>query len=285
MLGRIQILPVKWWTSLILVLALLMAASGPRFYLLLRQMMFWSTREVARKTAYLTSINLKSKETEHFVIKYGKGEEAIAQLVAETAEEAYRSVVDIMKEAPRQKTLVIIYPDAESLALSFGWQGDANTMGVYFKGVIRILDPRLWIEGDVREAFFREGPMVHELVHLMIDYMTQGNYPRWFTEGVAQYVEKKVTGFELAGPFGDEKAVYDFAYLDKNFDRIDQATAYWQSLMAVEEMVKLYGEDNLFQMLSFLAKGYDFSAAFQSTTKTSFSQFEEDFLGAFRKSF
>ena len=54
--------------------------------------------------------------------------------------------------------------------------------------------------------YFKEGPMVHEYTHLVVDELTGGNYSRWFTEGVAQYVEQQVTGYTLDMDFDvDEK--------------------------------------------------------------------------------
>ena len=105
---------------------------------------------------------------------------------------------------PQGKSLVLIYPTREALGKSFGWAADQSAMGVYWAGVIRVLSPMAWVESavtsEVEKEFRSSGPMVHEYTHLVVDYITRGNYTRWLTEGVAQYVERDITGFVLSEP-------------------------------------------------------------------------------------
>jgi hypothetical protein len=125
-------------------------------------------------------------------------------------------------------------------------------LGVYWAGSIKILSPRAWFPSglelfEIEERFAEEGPLCHELSHLLTDRITRGNYSRWLTEGLAQYIEKKLTGFTLEEPSPEAKAnPYPFARLDAGFDRQpDQVLAYWQSLQAVTYLIEEFGMEKL----------------------------------------
>ena len=117
----------------------------------------------------------------------------------------------------------------------------------------------------------------------MVDQLTRGNYNRWFTEGVAQYVEKKVTGFTLEAPSFDGKVeVYNFATLERDFDQLDQGMAYWQSLQAVEYMVELGGEPGLLRVIEALGKGYTLPGAIEKGLQVEYDSFTKDLYARLR---
>lgn len=238
---------------------------------------------------YLTGqeVNFKTAgwrevQTRHYTIKYHPVDEAYAELVGSTAEEAYTEVTGVFGREPAQKTTtIVVYPDSSSLAQSFGWDKDEKALGVYLGGAIRILSPREWAQGeDMEVKFMKEGPMVHELAHLMVDDMTRGNYNRWWTEGMAQYVEKKTTGFEFADPSANNHDIelYPLITLEKNFDKLDQQVAYWESLQVVEFIVDQYGEDKLFSILELLRQGNSMAQAINKTLGLDYQAFENTFI-------
>ncbi|MDN5346989.1 MAG: hypothetical protein PWP65_553 [Clostridia bacterium] len=206
-------------------------------------------------------------ESEHFRLKYRPEDADIAPLVLVTAEEAYGPVTSRLNYRPRGKSLILLYPDRVSLARQFGWAADESAMGVYWAGVIRILSPYDWVSGEDKEEiariFRKDGPMVHEFAHLIVDGRTRGNYPRWLTEGIAQYLEREVTGFEMPRPAGAGQ-VYNLEELDARFDDLpDQNLAYRQSLELVEYIIKCYGWDALDDLLNALGSGTTFNKAVQ----------------------
>lgn len=229
-------------------------------------------------------INLKTAgfsetDTEHFKIKYTLEDQDYVTLIAESAEEAYQSVSQTFGREPAAKTTIVVYPDSVSLANSFGWDRNEKAMGVYWGGSIRILSPREWVDSaDAQQQFMDEGPMVHEFAHLMVDEITRGNYNRWWTEGVAQYVEKQITGFEFADPFagGNTAYYYELHSLEKNFDNLNQSVSYWESLKIVEYMADKYGERSLYDILEALGSGQTMQQAVQSTLGISYKTFEND---------
>lgn len=250
-----------------------------------RQTFFEVSRTIARENLNLSTNQLSQMKTNHFVIKYNQVDRKNAALVAHAAEEMYKPVTEWFGFSPPQQTLVVMYSDSASLAKSFGWDKNERAMGVYWAGSIRVLDPDEWITGeDKKTTFLKEGPMTHEFVHLLVDYKTNGNYPRWLTEGIAQYVEKRLTGFEFKSPVqynSQPVKYYDVDTLEREFDNLDQSVAYWESLKIAEMIVDKYGEEKLFTILEYLGKGYNISQAFENSTGQSFDSFLNDTYASF----
>lgn len=200
---------------------------------------------------------MASYETPHFTIKYSPADQPAVAMVAQAAEAAYAPVTGALGYAPGGKTLVVIYPDRSALNRNFGWSGSQSAMGVYWGGVIELLSPSAWFKGNTASEFTRTGPMVHEYTHLVFDHLTSGNYPRWFTEGLAQYLEYKVNDYEwrtadnsLAG------RLYTQSELDGSFDALpDQSLAYRESLAAVRYIAAVHGEAKLREVIAALAAG------------------------------
>jgi len=87
--------------------------------------------------------------------------------------------------------------------------------------------------------------------------LTLGNHPRWFTEGVAQYVERLVTGYTLAEDFepaGDKVCSYEEIMCD--FDNLqDVASAYLGALEMTDLLAKEDGMLALKNIMLLLKKG------------------------------
>lgn len=219
-------------------------------------------------------------ETQHFQIKYLPVDRKYVNVIGETAEDAYKKAELIFAHTPDSKTTIIIYPDTSSLAKSFGWEKDEKAMGVYWGGTIRILSPHEWIEEkeNWQSTFISKGPIYHEYSHLIVDDISKGNYSRWFTEGVAQYVEKKITGFEFNNPFiNRDFSYYQFEVLNKEFDELDQQIAYWQSLQIIEYLVENYGEESIIEILHCLGTGKSLEKSISEVLHISYREFESNF--------
>jgi len=219
----------------------------------------------------------------HFIVRYQTPDDDNANMVLDTAEKNYQPVVDKFDFSPKRKTLIVIYPTKESLGRSFGWAADESAMGVYWAGVIRVLSPKVWIdEHDPQKfaaVFETEGPMAHEFTHLMVDYATGGNYTRWFTEGIAQFEEEKLTRYLIGERnITSSDQLYPLSRMDREFDTLpDQNLAYFQSYQAVYYLVSHYGEDNLKKILQNLGSGKTMEESFQSVLGVSMDRFEHDF--------
>ncbi|MGI5921168.1 MAG: peptidase MA family metallohydrolase [Syntrophomonadaceae bacterium] len=266
---------------LFLVTVFLITAFWARISTFSRQLGYGILHYLTGKEVSLRTKSFLEVRTPHFIIKYEPVDEAYIALIEDTAEEAYASVSEVFDREPEQVTTIVVYPDSTSLASSFGWDKNEKALGVYWGGSIRILSPRDWLNGEDIEAKFRkDGPMNHEMAHLLVDDITRGNYNRWWTEGIAQYVEKKTTGFEFADPFVNRGVTeyYEFSQLEKKFDQLDQQVAYWQSLKAVEYIAAFYGEARLFSILNCLGKGNTMGQAIQNALGIDMKTFESRFM-------
>ncbi len=236
-----------------------------------KQKMLWETRKWAE---------LKGT---HFLVRYQASDKDNAELVLSTAEKNYEPVSSRFGYYPKGKTLIVVYPTRESLGRSFGWAADESAMGVYWTGVIRVLAPSAWVDetdpDKIKGVFESEGPIAHEFTHLMVDYLTGGNYTRWFTEGIAQYEEEKLTGYQVEyRKIRHPGQLYPLSRMDGEFDNLeDQELAYYQSLQAVNYIVDRYGEEGLQKVLKDLGRGYTLEKSFTESWGMSLEQFEKGF--------
>jgi hypothetical protein len=231
---------------------------------------------VIGKEASLQTADFQELQTDHFIIKFTSSDEECVNMIGKAAEKAYASVSTFWGEKPARKTMLIIYPDNLSMNESFGWERNEKAMGVYWGGTIRVLTPREWMQDPQEfELFMREGPMVHEFTHLLVDQMTRGNYNRWWTEGVAQYVEKEITGFKFVDP--EKPIYYTLSELEKDFDQLDQRSAYWESLLIIEYIVEQYGEESVYEIMCALGNGATMQQALESSLGIGYAGFEIGF--------
>lgn len=202
--------------------------------------------------------DMATYETEHFKIKYTSSDADVVSMIAQAAEAAYQPVVNALGYAPHGKSLILIHPNKNELRQAFGWSDNESAMGVYWGGTIQLLSPHVWLnKGESVEEFIHSGPMVHEYTHMVFDYLTNGNYPRWFTEGLAQYVEYRVNNYEWKTKDNTlDATMYTMAQLDQQFDELpNQALAYRESLAAVRYIAEVYGEDKLQEVINGLKAG------------------------------
>lgn len=261
---------------LTLVVALgLLYPSLPKAY-------FYSVvREVYTKYLVWQTSDWHTKETPVAKIRYGLADSAAVDIVAANATSAINVINKDLNFTQKDKTLIIIYPDSLTLARSFGWDSDAGAMGVYYGGVIRLLSPRVWVspkDGQTfAEVFDKEGPILHEYVHLVVDSKTNGNYERWFTEGLAQYYENKFLHNINNDPIIKEPL--PLSEMGVKFDyQEDQEWAYAQSYLMTKYLMDSYGSPKMSLFMKNLGSGTEFTQAFKQTYSITLDQFYAKFL-------
>lgn len=234
-------------------------------------------RQVFQAKMNYETRDMMKLETEHFVVKYTQADADVVAMVAQAAEEAYRPVTDILGYVPKDKGVLVIYPDKRQLNQVFGWSSSESAMGVYYGGIIQVLSPRVWLkDASSDREFVQTGPVLHEYTHLVFDYMTNGNYSRWFTEGLAQYLEYKVNGYEwLTKDNRLDGKLYSMAEMDGNFDDLNnKSLAYRQSLAAIRYIAEVQGDDKLRSIISDLTRGIPLEKAISSNLRMSYTEYD-----------
>lgn len=235
-------------------------------------------RQVFQAKINYETRDMMKYETEHFVVKYTQGDAGVVPMVAEAAEAAYQPVTSILGYTPKAKGMLIIYPDKRELNKVFGWSSAESAMGVYYGGVIQVLSPRTWLKdtGSTQE-FIQTGPVLHEYTHLVFDYMTSGNYSRWFTEGLAQYLEYRVNHYEwLTKDNKLDGQMYTMEELDNNFDGLsNKSLAYRQSLAAIRYIADVHGDSKLQGIIGDLTKGVSLEKAISTNLNMSYAEYDQ----------
>lgn len=154
---------------------------------------------------------------------------------------------------------VIVFPSKQELYSTLKIDDDKSTIGAYFGGKVNLLSVDV-LEKSGEDSSILTNVFVHELTHLVIDNMTRGNYPLWFTEGSALYMEYYLLGYEWGAlvedmrPFSMDKLTYEF-------DKLDDFLSYKQSFLLVKGIIETYGKDKYIELIRKLGQGVDFSAA------------------------
>jgi len=268
--------------SIILGFILVLLTLSAKNPVLPKSLAYGLVREAVKKEVEFRTRNWSSLKDEQFLIRYEGQNKYNIKLVLETIKMDYQQVNEMLNFTNNVRVPIIIYPDSPSLGRTFGWDADQSALGVYWAGVIRVVSPEEWL-GDisqegVREAFRKRGPMIHEYAHLVVDYRTRGNYTRWFTEGIAQLIEKEITGFqfEKTALKVDTAEWYDLRDMDRGFDNLpNQSLAYSQSLVMIQYLVDEYGYDALNAILDYLGRGRTLNQAFQIVIGKTLDQFLE----------
>lgn len=249
----------------ILVTAIGMLIMGAINFQSIKVQVYPLLRELQHEIIIYKTKDYHIKETEHFIIKYEKYDKEMIDLVAKAAEEKYIEVTKMFEYTPKDKITVIVYDDAQKLMKNTNLEQSKPPMGVYYASTIQILSPRLWVPSDqnMEDVFLNQGPMVHEVTHLLVDDLARGNYPLWFTEGMALYQEYVQTGYEWGKNLNYDGAPFTVEQLTNDFGSLNEMLAYKRSFELVRSLAEREGFEKLNQLLRELKKGESFENAHQ----------------------
>ncbi|MDN4592586.1 peptidase MA family metallohydrolase [Polycladomyces subterraneus] len=202
----------------------------------------------------------------------------LAEQATVIADEAEKTVHDFQTSwgwQIEQPVHIYLFPDRASLRERFGWEPGVSASGVYYAGAIYLLNPDCWMNQTAslkenpwkwRQIFHFQGPLYHEFAHLYLDQLTRGNYPRWYTEAFAQWVEYRALGYEWKTKANDLRTHQSYSYrnLDRLFDRLpNQALAYRESFLFFRYMVQTKGFKRIDHFHRMLAEGIPFADAWR----------------------
>ncbi len=210
----------------------------------------------------------KLRETDNFLIYYKSMTPYYLDIIEKDAEKSLKNVQNDFKYTSAGKIIIVIYPKYSEMASRIGLGTGSPAMGVYYEGAISILDPAMWMDKsrDAEYLFERQGPVLHELTHYIVDYMSCGNVPVWFTEGVALYEEYRANNVEWAN---NKKylSYYTIDELSKNFYGLDETKAYRQSFLILKYIGTNYGMDSIINIIKKLGEGKSIDMSIREVIK------------------
>jgi tetratricopeptide (TPR) repeat protein len=242
---------------------------------------FW-----AKNTLDLLDSMRDFKETKRgaFIIKASAQEsDVLAPYAANLLEEAAAKLTSKYKFTPKGPIIIEIFNNHEDFAVrTLGIPG-LGALGVCFGFVIAQDSP------SAREAgeFNWGSTLWHEYTHVITLQMTDYRIPRWFSEGLSVYEERR------ARPgWGDdwnplfvrafaEKRWFKMADLDAGFQRPktpqDVPIAYFQASQVCEFIAERYGFDAILRMLAMYREKARTPDVLQQVLKLSESDFDREF--------
>ncbi len=199
-------------------------------------------------------------ETEHFVIKFDRGQdEILAQAAARYLEETvYPAVVRQMGYEPQGKTLFEFFNRARNTG-GHGWFS-ARMVGLPYVGTVGACAGKIvaMVSPDAMPQKFNWGRVLkHEFIHVVNLQQTNFNIPHWFTEALAVWHEELPRPAEwtalLARRAAEEK-LFDLDDINFGFvrpaDQDDWTLAYCQAELYAEYLLHAHGDDALTRMLA-----------------------------------
>ena len=182
---------------------------------------------------------------------------------------------------PRGPILIEIFPRQDDFAVrTLGLPGMVGALGVCFGRVVAMDSPRAGPRGE----FQWEATLWHELAHVITLQMSNQRVPRWLTEGISVYEEKKARaewGREMDVMFagmlnrGETLKLKDLNSAFTNPKTI--SLAYYQASLLVEHIVNAYGDAGLRKLVRAYAQGIDTDAALTMALGTDFDQMQAGF--------
>lgn len=192
-----------------------------------------------------------------FVIKSSQQEsDVLAPYTAQLLEEAAAKLTAKYKFTPKSPVIIELFQNHEDFAVrALGIPG-LGALGVCFGPLIALDSPSARKTGE----FNWGSTLWHEYMHVITLQMTDYRIPRWFSEGLSVYEERKAR----PGWGDDWNPVFIRAFiagrwfkmsdLDAGFQRPktiqDVPIAYFQASQVVEFIVDRFGFDAILQMLA-----------------------------------
>ena len=185
--------------------------------------------------------------------------------------------------------LVEIFPKHDDFAVrTVGLPGMIGALGVCFGRVVTMDSPRARPPGE----FQWEATLWHELGHVVTLQMSNQRVPRWLTEGISVYEEKRARpewGREMDLAFagmlnrGETLPLKELNAAFTNPKTI--SLAYFQASLLVEHLVAAYGQAGLNKLLRTYGQGLETNAALKAALNTDFDELQVGFDGTVERLF
>ena len=240
----------------------------------------------AKNTLDLLDSMADFKETKRgaFIIKASAQEsDVLAPYAASLLEEAAAKLTAKYRFTPKAPIVIEIFQNHEDFAVRTLGMPGLGALGVCFGLVIAQDSP------SAREAgeFNWGSTLWHEYTHVITLQMTDYRIPRWFSEGLSVYEERRAR----PGWGDDWNPLFVRAFMDKRWFKIadldagfqrpkspqDVPIAYFQASQVCEFIVERFGFDAILRMLALYRDKARTPDVLQQVLKMSESDFDREF--------
>jgi len=198
--------------------------------------------------------------TDHFIIYYASGSDAVAAKTRISAEKWYSDLSGKLGFSPGGVTPVYLYPDRVSFAQAAGVKPADTVVGLAQARLIRV--DASGVFADV------ESVLAHEMAHVFIARRLYGNtthLPLWVNEGLAQYLsgEWSEADQELLVEAVSDGAILPLSSITMSFptDKRGRGIAYAESYSIVQYIADKYTPQSLRDLLTETKQGRRFEVA------------------------
>ena len=240
----------------------------------------------AKNTLDLLDSMRDFKETKHgaFIIKASAQEsDVLAPYASNLLDEAAAKLTAKYKFTPKGPIVIEIFQNHEDFAVRTLGMPGLGALGVCFGMVVAQDSP------SAREAgeFNWGSTLWHEYTHVITLQMTDYRIPRWFSEGLSVYEERRAR----PGWGDDWNPMFVRAFMDKRWFKIadldggfmrpkrpeDLPIAYFQASQVVEFIVDRFGFDAILRMLAMYREKARTPDVLQQALKLTESDFDREF--------
>ena len=217
-----------------------------------------------------------------FIFRMPKDEvPVLREYIIPLAHEAFSEFSRRYQFTPTGPILIELFNKHDDFAVrNVGLPGMVGALGACFGRVVTMDSPKALPPG----SFQWQATLWHELAHVFTIQMSNQRVPRWLTEGVSAFEEKRANP-EWARPNdlefvtllnrGETVKLRELNAAFTNTRTI--SLAYYQASLLVEHLVQVYGDAGVAKLVRAYAQGIDSDAALETALDTDFDRLQTSF--------
>ena len=190
---------------------------------------------------------------------------------------------------PSGPILLEMFPKHDDFAVrTIGLPGFLYALGACFGRVVTLDSPRARPPG----TFSWMPTLWHEMAHVISLQMSNNRVPRWISEGISQFEERRARpewGRESELSFVqalDAGKLYKLADLNEGVADPELASvSYHQASLLIEHLIDTYGEPALWRLLRAFGKGLETDPAFKEAFNATLGDVQDSFDAAMKKKY
>jgi cellulose synthase operon protein C len=203
------------------------------------------------------------------------------EVVMPLAQDALATLSRLWDFKPTGPILIEMFPKHDDFAVrTLGLPGFLGALGACFGRVVTLDSPRARPPGQ----FSWESTLWHEMAHVITLQMSSNRMPRWLSEGISVFEEKRARpewGREMEVPFAqalEEGKLLKLRDLNEGFsDPKLISLTYYQTSLLVEHIIATHGEPALRDLLRAYGRGLEDEEAIKASLNTTYDALQSSF--------